>query len=51
MIEAEKPDHMLPSPPAFGAQEPARVPGPDGTSIGPAEVRIGDSAVLMFDAA
>ena len=35
---------------AFGAQELARIPGPDGTSIGHAEVRIGDSVVMMFDA-
>ena len=35
---------------AFGAQELARVPGPDGKSIGHAEVRIGDSVVMMFDA-
>jgi PhnB protein len=35
---------------AFGAQELGRVPGPDGKSIGHAEVRIGDSVVMMFDA-
>jgi PhnB protein len=34
---------------AFGAKEVARVTSPDGT-IGHAEVRIGDAAVLMFDA-
>jgi PhnB protein len=34
---------------AFGGQELARVPGPDG-GIGHAEVRIGDSVVMMFDA-
>lgn len=34
---------------AFGAQELARVPGPDG-GIGHTEVRIGDPAVMMFDA-
>jgi uncharacterized glyoxalase superfamily protein PhnB len=34
---------------AFGAQELGRVPGPDGR-IGHAEIRIGDSVVMMFDA-
>jgi PhnB protein len=34
---------------AFGAEELARVPGPDG-GIGHAEVRIGESVVMMFDA-
>ena len=34
---------------AFGAQEYLRVPNPDGT-IGHAEVRIGDSVVMVFDA-
>lgn len=34
---------------AFGAVETARVPNPDG-SIGHAEVRIGDSVVMLFDA-
>jgi PhnB protein len=34
---------------AFGAEELARVPNDDGT-IGHAEVRIGDSVVMMFDA-
>jgi PhnB protein len=34
---------------AFGAEELARVPGPGG-GIGHAEVRIGDSVVMMFDA-
>jgi len=34
---------------AFGAEELARVPIEDGT-IGHAELRIGDSIVLMFDA-
>ena len=34
---------------AFGARELGHVPGPDG-GIGHAEVRIGDSVVMMFDA-
>ena len=34
---------------AFGARELGRVPGPHG-GIGHAEVRIGDSVVMMFDA-
>jgi PhnB protein len=34
---------------AFGGEELGRVPRPDG-SIGHAEVRIGDSVVMMFDA-
>ena len=34
---------------AFGGVELARVPGPDG-GIGHAEIRIGDSVVMMFDA-
>lgn len=34
---------------AFDAQELARLPGPDG-GIGHAEVRIGGSVVMMFDA-
>ena len=34
---------------AFGAEEIARIVGEDG-SIGHAEVRIGDSMVMMFDA-
>lgn len=34
---------------AFGAQLELKVPNPDGT-IGHAEVRIGDSVLLMFDA-
>ena len=35
---------------AFGAVELARVPGRDGRAIAHAEVRIGDSVVMMFDA-
>jgi uncharacterized glyoxalase superfamily protein PhnB len=34
---------------AFGGQELARMAGPDG-GIGHAEVRVGDSVVMMFDA-
>ncbi len=34
---------------AFGAQEIVRMPGPNGT-IGHAEVKIGDSVVMMADA-
>ena len=34
---------------AFGAQEIMRMPGPNGT-IGHAEVKIGDSVVMMADA-
>jgi uncharacterized glyoxalase superfamily protein PhnB len=34
---------------AFGAEELARIPGPHG-GIGHAEVRIGNSVVMMFDA-
>jgi len=33
---------------AFGAAELARIPGPSG-GIGHAEIRIGDSVVMMFD--
>lgn len=32
---------------AFGAEETARMPGPDGKSIMHAEIRIGDSAVML----
>jgi uncharacterized glyoxalase superfamily protein PhnB len=35
---------------AFGAEELARLPGPDGKGIGHAEIRVGDSVVMMFDA-
>ena len=34
---------------AFGAEEVTRVPNPDG-GIGHAEMRIGDAAVMLFDA-
>lgn len=32
---------------AFGAEETARMPGPDGKTIMHAEIRIGDSAVML----
>jgi PhnB protein len=34
---------------AFGAQELARMPGPDGTSIMHAEIKLGDSIVMLSD--
>lgn len=34
---------------AFGAREIGRMPGPDGASVMHAEVRIGDSIVMMCD--
>jgi PhnB protein len=34
---------------AFGAQERLRVPGPDGKSIGHAEIVIGDSILMLAD--
>jgi uncharacterized glyoxalase superfamily protein PhnB len=34
---------------AFGAEELARVDNPNGPGIGHAEVRIGDSVVMLFD--
>jgi PhnB protein len=34
---------------AFGARERARMPGPDGKSIGHAEVLIGDSIIMLAD--
>jgi uncharacterized glyoxalase superfamily protein PhnB len=34
---------------AFGAEELARVPHPNGSGIGHAEVRIGDAIVMLFD--
>ncbi len=33
----------------FGAKELMRMPGPDGKSIGHAELRIGDSVVMLSD--
>jgi len=36
---------------AFGARELMRMPGPDGTSLAHAEMRIGDSIVMLSDAA
>lgn len=35
---------------AFGAQETGRVMNEDGKTIGHAEVRIGDSVIMLFDA-
>lgn len=34
---------------AFGAEELFRMPGPDGKTIGHAEIKIGDSIVMMSD--
>jgi len=34
---------------AFGARETERIPGPDGKSIAHAEIRIGDSIVMLSD--
>lgn len=34
---------------AFGAKETMRMPGPDGKSIGHAEIKIGDSLVFISD--
>jgi PhnB protein len=34
---------------AFGARERARMPGPDGKSIGHAEIVIGDSIIMLAD--
>jgi PhnB protein len=34
---------------AFGARESARMTGPDGTSVMHAELRIGDSVVMLSD--
>jgi PhnB protein len=34
---------------AFGAQEVERMPGPDGTSVMHAELKIGDSIVMLSD--
>jgi PhnB protein len=36
---------------AFGAEEIMRVPGPDGTSIMHAEIRVGDSRIMLADEA
>lgn len=35
---------------AFGAEEIARIPNPNGPGIGHAEFRIGDAVVMAFDA-
>jgi PhnB protein len=34
---------------AFGAEECMRIPGPDGKTIGHAELKIGDSMVMLAD--
>jgi PhnB protein len=34
---------------AFGAKELFRMPGPDGKSVGHAEIQIGDSIIMMAD--
>jgi PhnB protein len=34
---------------AFGAKEHFRMPGPDGKTIGHAEIQIGDSMIMMAD--
>jgi PhnB protein len=34
---------------AFGAEERFRMPGPDGKSIGHAEIVIGDSIIMLAD--
>lgn len=34
---------------AFGAEEIMRMPGPDGQSVMHAEIRIGDSAIMLAD--
>lgn len=49
IISADTPGLIEFAKAAFHAEELGRVPRPDG-SIGHAEVRIGDSVVMMFDA-